>query len=272
MPVKFDKITGRLHEKDEHKCVMEVSCAVPQITLEMQLRKTTEVAIANRTDSDGTSLGTRIQKTPARGNYDVKRKAKGEWVIYVRYFGDVSTLTNPHIGILHKSRLYKCTQAANPNYGVDGNPDSDIEVFVTKTQTQGMWLMHDEKSNPRLIDLPVNEGEWTPIMQVDQFVELFMQDEKFKAQKTKIGDRTKWSQIHEYASYEFTKSVNYSNDAYLKSLTRALYMRAGLTVVQERQFIDPVTERLRMAYTYSQPLYFTLRYAPKGECSMHLLI
>ncbi len=260
MSIKLDKVIGRLREKDEHKCAIEVSCAVPQVTLEMQLRKVTEIAVGDRVDADGNDMGTGIYQKPPKGNYTVKRAACGEWVIYVRYFGDASTLENPKIGIIHKSNLYKCSQRPNPNYGVEGNADADIQVFVQKTQMQGMWLMHDAQSNPILFDLPANEGEWTPLMQVDEFVEKFMNQERFKTQKQRIGEKTKW-----------TEMLEYNDSSYERSKVRALYTRAGLAVVQERIFDDPVTGRERTAYAYAQPAFFTLRYSPKGCCGKHIL-
>lgn len=279
MSIKLDKVIGRLRERDDHKCAIEVSCAVPQVTLEMQLRKVTEIAIGDRIDSDGNDMGTKLYQKPAKGNYTVKRKARGEWVIYVRYFGDASTLENPKIGIIHKSNLYKCSQIPNPNYGVEGNADADIQVFVQKTQMQGMWLMHDTQSNPILFDLPANEGEWTPLMQVDEFVEHFMYFKKeyeapkkgvktdalnyelvphhFKNRYARIGDDTKWSEfnINKY-----------------RAARRAIYTCAGLAVVQERIFADPVTGYARTAYAYAQPTYFTMRYAPKCETPYNILL
>ncbi len=286
MAIKLDKVIGRLREKDEHKCAIEVSCAVPQVTLEMQLRKVTEIAVGNRRYADGNDMGTGIYQKPPKGNYTVKRKARGEWVIYVRYFGDASTLENPKIGIIHKSNLYKCSQTPNPNYGVEGNADADIQVFVQKTQMQGMWLMHDAESNPILFDLPANEGEWTPLMQVDEFVEKFMYFTKryknpktttttgkttakkdelnyelvphhFKNRYARIGDNTKWS--------EFNINV-------YKASRRALYTYAGLAVVQERIFADQLTGYNRTAYAYAQPTYFTMRYAPKCETPYNILL
>ena len=278
MAVKLDKVIGRLRERDDHKCAIEVSCAVPQVTLEMQLRKVTEIAIGNRIDAKGNDMRTETYEKPAKGKYKVKRKARGEWVVYVRYFGDASTLENPKIGVIHKSNLYKCSQIPNPNYGVEGNADADIQIFVQKTQMQGMWLMHDAESNPILFDLPANEGEWAPLMQVDEFVEQFMYFTEYKkAQKgvktdalnyelvphhfknryARIGDDTKWSEFH---------------SADIKAYRRAIYTRAGLAVVQERIFADPVTGYERTAYVYAPPTYFTMRYAPKCETPYNILL
>lgn len=279
MAVKLDKVMGRLREKDAHRCGIEVSCAVPQVTLEMQLRKCTDIAVTGRLGKDGQPIGTDTDRLPA--SYTVKRRMRGEWTVWLRYFGDASTLDGAKIGVLHKSRLCKAAQHANPLFGTEGEEDADVEVFVRKTLTKGWLLMReaDGDGTPVLLDLPANEGEWTPLMQVDEFVEQFIyfKEEYKKAQKgvktnalnyqlvphhfknryARIGDDTKWSEFN-INSY--------------KAARRAIYTRAGLAVVQERIFADQLTGYNRTAYAYAQPTYFTMRYAPKCETPYNILL
>ncbi len=259
MAVKLDKVIGRLREKDDHKCAIEVSCAVPQITLEMQLRKVTEYAVGNRKDKNGFSLGTNLGKRPV--SYSVFQKTRGEWVVYLRYFGDATTLEYPKIGIIRKSHNTSLSQTVNPNYGVEGAPNAEVEIYVHKVRTNGWKLMYNQKNQPILFDLPANEGEWTPLMQVDEFVQQFIDwyvdddgkivyANKFNNSKLILGNKTKW-----------TENVIYNG----KDPVRAIFLRVGLAVVQERTFIDPKTDRESTAYTYGQPVYFSLRYAPLEE-------
>lgn len=268
MSIKLDKVIGRLRERDDHKCAIEVSCAVPQVTLEMQLRKVTEIAIGNRIYTNGNDMGTETYQKPAKGNYEVKRKARGEWVVYVRYFGDASTLENPKIGIIRKAHNTSLSQTVNPNYGVEGNADAEVEIYVHKVRTNGWKLMYNQKNQPRLFDLPANEGEWTPLMQVDEFVEQFLDhwvDEyasvkyanKFNNSKLRLGNKTKWSE---------------TTDHKIKSPVRAIFLRVGLAIVQERIITDPTTQRERTAYTYGQPVYFSLKYAPRENDGYRLQI
>lgn len=266
MAIKLDKVIGRLREKDEHKCAIEVSCAVPQVTLEMQLRKVTEIAVGSRVDSGGHKLGTSLYKEAH--TYTTLQKTKGEWVIYVRYFGEASTLTNPKIGIVRKSHNTSRRQTVNPNYGVEGAPNANVQIYVHKVVTNGWKLMYNKQNELILFDLPANEGEWTPLMQVDEFVEQFIDHwindynqveyaNKFNNSKLRLGNDTKWTETAGMSS---------------QSLVRAIFLRVGLAIVQERIITDPTTQRERTAYTYGQPVYFSLKYAPKEEDTYKLQI
>lgn len=260
MAVKLDKVMGRLREKDAHRCGIEVSCAVPQVTLEMQLRKCTDIAVTGRLGKDGQPIGTDTDRLPA--SYTVKRRMRGEWTVWLRYFGDASTLDGAKIGVLHKSRLCKAAQHANPLFGTEGEEDADVEVFVRKTLTKGWLLMReaDGDGTPVLLDLPAREGEWTPLMQADEFVERFMflpkegdRHMRFRNTEAEVGDPTKWGTDGNAAR-------------------KALFQRAGLAVVAERAYADPVTGRPRTAYTYGQPVFFTMKYQPGGETPFDILI
>ena len=130
------------------------------------------------------------------------------------------------------------------------------------------------------------QRESNPLMQVDEFVEKFMYFTKiykksntktttgktttktdalnytivpshFKNRYARIGDDTKWSEFN---------INNYT------AARRAIYTRAGLAVVQERIFADQLTGYNRTAYTYAQPTYFTMRYAPKCETPYNILL
>lgn len=258
MSIKLDKVIGRLRERDDHKCAIEVSCAVPQVTLEMQLRKVTEIAIGNRRNINGKSIGTDLSILPS--TYDTLQTTRGEWVVYVRYFGDASTLEKPKIGIVRKSHNSSLRQTVNPNYGVEGAPNANVQIYVHKVVTNGWKLMYDKMNNLILFDLPANEGEWTPLMQVDEFVEQFLDHwvnektksveyaKKFNNSKLRLGNDTKWSE---------------TTDNKVGSPVRAIFLRVGLAIVQERIITDPTTQRERTAYTYGQPVYFSLKYAPR---------
>ncbi len=261
---------GRLREKDAHRCGIEVSCFVPQITLEMQLRKVTEIGVKNRrivnaSTGEETLIGQELTTHAER--YNRVYKNHGEWTIYVRYFGDTSTLDYPKIGVLHKGYLNNKRQVPNPTYGVEGAPNADVEVIVYKERMHGEWLMHDNaNSEPILFDMPANEGEWAPLMPVTEFVQQFMDDARktFRNQNKEIGDYTKWTEV---VNENFPDGRNGKT---YKDKVSALFLRAGLTVVQERIFTDANTHRQRLAYTYSQPVYFTMRYAPIDERPYHI--
>lgn len=261
MPIKIDKVLGRVREKDEHRCGIEVSCVVPGVTLEMQLRKQTDIAVCNRQDAEGESMGTDTSKRPK--TYDKKRTMYGEWTIWLRYFGNIATLENPKIGVLHKSRHYKMSQIANPLYGVEGETDADVEVFVHKTETRG-WLLlcdGDKEARPILFDLPKHEGVWEPLMQVDEFVERFLVDcngdnkyDRFKYDRNRIGGSTKISQFDE-----------------IKGSRRAVFQRAGLTIVSEHTITG--TDGLpRTVYTHHSPLYFSMQYEPRNDMPFSIVI
>lgn len=266
MAIKLDKVIGRLREKDEHKCAIEVSCAVPQVTLEMQLRKVTEIAVGDRIDKEGNALGTSLEREVH--TYKTLQKTRGEWVIYVRYFGEASTLTNPKIGIVRKSHNTSRRQTVNPNYGVEGASNANVQIYVHKVVTNGWKLMYNKQNKLILFDLPANEGEWTPLMQVDEFVEQFIDywindynqveyANKFNNSKQWLSNETKWTE---------------TTDNYSKSLVRAIFLRVGLAIVQERIITDPTTQRERTAYTYGQPVYFSLKYAPNENDTYKLQI
>lgn len=258
MAIKLDKVLGRVREQDEHKCGIEVSCMVPNITLEMQLRKYTDVAVYNRHDKNGNRIGTDIKLRPAQ--YDVKHRMRGEWVIYLRYFGDASTLDDPKIGILHKSKHYKMSQKVNDTFGMADEEDADVEVYVQQRESKGWVLLceHSNEAKPILFNLPAAEGVWEPLMQVDEFVEQFLNDggiyQKFKHSLQCIGGETKLSSIDSQ-----------------EGMRRAVFQRVGLTIVSNRITVDGEGVP-RKFYTHHSPLYFTMKYCPRSDTPMEIII
>ena len=82
-----------LELKKTNKSTLHLETSTPGVTLELQIRRQRDVFVKRIND-----------------DYNETSTAKGEAVLYARFVGDISHLTNPAIAILHKrSRYHKKT-------------------------------------------------------------------------------------------------------------------------------------------------------------------
>ena len=82
-----------LELKKTNKSTLHLEISTPGVTLELQIRRQRDVFVKRIND-----------------DYNETTTAKGEAVLFARFVGDISHLTNPAIAILHKrSRYHKKT-------------------------------------------------------------------------------------------------------------------------------------------------------------------
>ena len=147
-----------LELKPTDKSTLHLETSTPGVTLELQVRRQRDIYIKNITDTEG---------LPA----EEITKAKGEAVLFARFVGDVSHLTNPAIAILHKrSRYHKKTTAL-----VGEEFDKQIEIVTKKGWFLKGYATGADSGKIITFSLPETEGIWSPIMQVDEFVDSFRQ-------------------------------------------------------------------------------------------------
>ncbi len=238
MKTRYNPHTGTFdyYNEDLNKGILNVNCTIPSIIFELQLRRTQKMKITNRVDTEGNSLGNSVKDVPA--SWTSEKSDRGLWWIYLRYFGEIGALQNPKIGILHKARNTICRQIPNRIYGNQiaqmpdgGIPTIDVttQVFVEKERRKSWRLLHDEKTvKPILTDLPATQGVWLPFMTIDDFIQLFVNEE------------------NECFKYSRRRSEKMN------------YQRVGITMVSEYDYLDE--EGLpKRTYLHHSPIFLTIK-------------
>lgn len=142
-----------LELKKTSKSTLHLETSTPGVTLELQIRRQRDVFV-KRIDND----------------YYETSTAKGEAVLYARFVGDISHLTNPAIAILHKRSRYHKKTIILPD---EEEFDKKIEITTKKGWFLKGYATGANSGKIITIPLPETEGSWEPIMQVDEFVDSF---------------------------------------------------------------------------------------------------
>ncbi|MDD3479956.1 MAG: hypothetical protein PHI42_06190 [Paludibacteraceae bacterium] len=140
------------------KSILHLESSTPGVTLELQIRRQKDV-LAKQIgvgDNDQPIYETTI--------------AKGEAVLFARFVGDISHLTNPAIAILHKRRRYHKKTTILP---VEEEFDKKIEITIKRGWFLKGYATGANSGQIITIPLPETEGVWQPVMQVDEFVDSF---------------------------------------------------------------------------------------------------
>lgn len=147
-----------LELKKTSKSTLHLETSTPGVTLELQIRRQKDV----------------FQKQIGVSEFDKPiyedTTAKGEAVLFARFVGDISHLTNPAIAILHKRRRYRKKTIELP-----AEEEFDRKIEIT---TKRGWFLKGYATGANsgkiiTIPLPDTEGVWQPVMQVDEFVDSF---------------------------------------------------------------------------------------------------
>ena len=154
-----------LELKRVDKSILHFESTTPGVTLELQVRRQRDVFIKALFNPDGTPMLDENDKP-----IEEKTIAKGEAVLWARFVGDVSHLTNPTIAILHKRRRYHKKTIVLPT---DDEFDKKIEIVTKRGWFLKGYATGADSGKIITIPLPENEGIWAPIMQVDEFVDSF---------------------------------------------------------------------------------------------------
>ena len=142
-----------LELKKIDKSILHFETATPGVTLELQIRRQRDVFVKRIND-----------------DYNETTIAKGEAVLFARFVGDISHLTNPAIAILHKRRRYHKKTIELPDAD---EFDKKIEITTKKGWFLKGYATGANSGKIITIPLPETEGAWQPIMQVDEFVDSF---------------------------------------------------------------------------------------------------
>ncbi|GEM_PF-4788444 len=206
-----------LELKPISKSTLHLETSTPGVTLELQIRRQRDVFVKKISDTE--------EETTI---------AKGEAVLFARFVGDISHLTNPAIAILHKRRRYHKKTITLP---VEEEFDKKIEI----TTKRGWFLKgYDKGANSGqiiTIPLPETEGEWQPIMQVDEFVDSFR----------KFNDATQTLEgfvgVLKQKNFELPK--------------KDYYKRIALVIVSDTIYIDD-NGFPRKGHKIEKPVYFKM--------------
>ncbi len=206
-----------LELKKTSKSTLHLETSTPGVTLELQIRRQRDVFVKKISDTE--------EETTI---------AKGEAVLFARFVGDISHLTNPAIAILHKRRRYHKKTITLP---VEEEFDKKIEI----TTKRGWFLKgYDKGANSGqiiTIPLPETEGEWQPIMQVDEFVDSFR----------KFNDATQTLEgfvgVLKQKNFELPK--------------KDYYKRIALVIVSDTIYIDD-NGFPRKGHKIEKPVYFKM--------------
>ena len=211
-----------LELKKTSKSTLHLETSTPGVTLELQIRRQRDVFVKRIND-----------------DYNETSTAKGEAVLYARFVGDLSHLTNPAIAILHKRSRYHKKTIILP----------DAEEFDKKIEitTKKGWFLKGYATGANsgkiiTIPLPETEGAWQPIMQVDEFVDSF----RYRNDETQsLGD--------------FVGVLKQKNRDLLK---KDPYKRIALVIVSDTIYIDE-NGFPRKGHKLEQPVYLKmiLRYS-----------
>ena len=142
-----------LELKKTSQSTLHLETSTPGVTLELQIRRQRDVFVKRIND-----------------DYNETSTAKGEAVLYARFVGDLSHLTNPAIAILHKRSRYHKKTIILPD---EEEFDKKIEITTKKGWFLKGYATGANSGQIITIPLPETEGAWQPIMQVDEFVDSF---------------------------------------------------------------------------------------------------
>jgi hypothetical protein len=142
-----------LELKPISKSTLHLETSTPGVTLELQIRRQKDVFVKKISDTE--------EETTI---------AKGEAVLFARFVGDISHLTNPAIAILHKRRRYHKKTIELP---VEEEFDKKIEITTKRGWFLKGYATGANSGQIITIPLPDTEGVWQPVMQVDEFVDSF---------------------------------------------------------------------------------------------------
>lgn len=211
-----------LELKKTSKSTLHLETSTPGVTLELQIRRQRDVFVKRIND-----------------DYNETSTAKGEAVLYARFVGDLSHLTNPAIAILHKRSRYRKKTIVLP---VEEEFDKKIEITTKKGWFLKGYATGANSGKIITIPLPETEGAWQPIMQVDEFVDSFR----------KIDEATD-------TLGEFVGVLHQKNRDLVKNDP---YKRIALVIVSDTIYIDE-NGFPRKGHKLEQPVYLKmiLRYS-----------
>ena len=215
-----------LELKKTSKSTLHLETSTPGVTLELQIRRQRDVFVKRIYD-----------------DYNETSTAKGEAVLYARFVGDLSHLTNPAIAILHKRSRYHKKTIVLP---VEEEFDKKIEITTKKGWFLKGYATGANSGKIITIPLPETEGAWQPIMQVDEFVDSFR----------KIDEATD-------TLGEFVGVLHQKNRDLLK---KDPYKRIALVIVSDTIYIDE-NGFPRKGHKLEQPVYLKmiLRYSEDSD-------